>query len=350
MKNISFYGKYLLPIPVYCLAYLSFSSTGLACYLVTIYAFGLLPFLELFLKPDLANLTDAEQTIAAKDKVFDFLLYAIVPLQYAALFYFLYSLKVDYAILSTADVVGRVSAMGILCGVFGINVGHELGHRNTLYEQWMAKLLLLTSMYTHFFIEHNKGHHKNVATPNDPSSARLNEPIYLFYFRTIYGTYKGAWHISLTEDKKRGSALWKNEMLGLQLLQVLLLLVIFIAFGFQILLCFVGAAFIGLLLLETVNYIEHYGLSRNEIANGKYERALPIHSWNSNHVLGRITLFELSRHSDHHYLASRKYQVLRHFEESPQLPTGYPGSMILALVPPLWFAIMNKKIAAIATK
>ena len=107
---------------------------------------------------------------------------------------------------------------------------------------------------------------------------------------------------------------------------------------------FIAAAFAGALLLETVNYIEHYGLQRHQKADGKYERAMPQHSWNSNHILGRLMLFELSRHSDHHYLASRKYQILQHHEDAPQLPTGYPGSMILALVPPLWFYVMNKKI------
>jgi alkane 1-monooxygenase len=109
-------------------------------------------------------------------------------------------------------------------------------------------------------------------------------------------------------------------------------------------LAFLGAAFMGMLMLETVNYIEHYGLQRKLGASGQYERAMPHHSWNSDHVVGRLMLFELSRHSDHHYLASRKYQVLRHHDNAPQMPTGYPGMMLLALVPPLWFSIMHKKI------
>ncbi len=225
-------------------------------------------------------------------------------------------------------------------------MGHELGHRKNKIEQGLAKVLLLSSLYLHFFIEHNKGHHKNVATPQDPSSAHYNEIIYFFYFRTIIFSYLSAWHIANDEIKKAGKKVWSlsNEMVQAQLIQIAFVVAIYFAFGGLITLYFFGAAFLGIILLETVNYIEHYGLQRKQLANDKYERTLPQHSWNSDHVLGRLLLFELSRHSDHHYLASRKYQILNHHNNSPQLPTGYPGSMLLSLVPPLWFYVMNKKI------
>jgi alkane 1-monooxygenase len=275
------------------------------------------------------------------------MLYSFVLLQYAALYAFLHSFQAVN--LSAWDTAGRVMTMGLLCGVFGINVAHELGHRNNVFEQTLAKALLLTSLYMHFFIEHNKGHHKNVATPQDPSSARYNEAVYTFYFRTIYYSYRSAWHIANDDIKKKGLSIfhWKNEMLQAHLIQFLLLATIYYYFGATLLLYFFVAAVIGILLLETVNYIEHYGLQRKETAPGKFERAMPHHSWNSNHLLGRLMLFELSRHSDHHYLASRKYQILQHHENAPQLPTGYPGSVILALVPPLWFFVMNRKIKEI---
>jgi alkane 1-monooxygenase len=268
-----------------------------------------------------------------------------VPLQYAALVYFLFSMQ--QPALAWYNVLGRIMTMGLLCGTFGINVAHELGHRVNKAEQTMAKMLLATSLYMHFFTEHNKGHHKHVATAQDPSSARYNEPVYLFYFRTILYSYKSAWHIANEESrKKNGRALHvKNEMITAHLYQAALVVFIWIFFGGFVTACFLAAAFIGILLLETVNYIEHYGLQRKETNPGKFERTMPHHSWNSNHVLGRIMLFELSRHSDHHYMASRKYQVLQHHQDAPQLPTGYPGSMILSLLPPLWFYIMNKKIA-----
>ena len=234
--------------------------------------------------------------------------------------------------------------MGLLCGTFGINVGHELGHRVNAFEQVLAKASLLTSLYMHFFIEHNKGHHKNVATPHDPSSARFNEPVYLFYFRTIIFSYLSAWKIANEEMKKKGHNLLQNEMLQAHVIQFAFVVLILFSFGFTITVYFLLAALMGILLLETVNYIEHYGLQRKESAEGKYERAMPHHSWNSNHILGRLMLFELSRHSDHHYLASRKYQILKNHDDAPQLPTGYPGSMLLSLLPPVWFYVMNRRI------
>lgn len=282
------------------------------------------------------------------DRVYDYILYLIVPLQYAFLYIFLESLQQPE--LRTLDIIGRVTGMGMLCGVFGINVAHELGHRVKPYEQWMAKALLLTSLYTHFFIEHNKGHHKRVATPEDPSSARYNESLYRFYPRTLINSYRSAWKIANKEQRKRNLPVfhWKNEMLQLQVIQVLFVGFLLFFYGWKTTLLFGAAAFMGMLLLECVNYIEHYGLSRQRTANGNYERPRPQHSWNSNHVLGRLMLFELSRHSDHHYLASRKYQILRHHDTAPQMPTGYPGMMLLAHIPPLWFRIMNRKIAALA--
>jgi alkane 1-monooxygenase len=236
--------------------------------------------------------------------------------------------------------------MGQLCGVFGINVGHELGHRIGKTEQTLAKSLLLTSLYMHFFIEHNKGHHKRVATPSDPSSARYNEPVYVFYFRSIIFSYLGAWRIAASECRKKNRPVLSlyNEMIRFSLIELAAIAAVFYFFGGLITMYFLIAASIGILLLETVNYIEHYGLSRKQLGEGRYERALPVHSWNSDHLVGRLMLFELSRHSDHHFMASRKYQVLRHHEAAPQMPTGYPGMMLLSLVPPAWFYVMNRRI------
>ncbi len=342
------YIKYLNPLVLYALAILSFTNTGLWCWLPMIFSWVFIPSVELFLNPNTKNMTTAEEEFAKADKAYDYLLYLVVFLQMPTLFFFLYSF--GEADLRTVDIVGRVATMGMLCGTFGINVAHELGHRNNKFEQTLAKILLLSSLYMHFFIEHNKGHHKNVATPNDPSSARYNEWIYFFYFRTIVYSYLSAWHIAGAETTKKGKAVFSiyNEMIQMQLIQIAFVAIIYFAFGPWVMLYFLAAAFMGILLLETVNYIEHYGLQRKSTGDNKFERALPQHSWNSNHPIGRMMLFELSRHSDHHYLASRKYQILQHHEDAPQLPTGYPGSMLLSLVPPLWFTIMNKKIKALA--
>ncbi len=335
--------KYASPFIIYFGSFRAFMVTGWEIWLPLLWAWVIIPLAELFIKPSPANMNAAEEELAKKDKTYDILLYLVVPLQYAALWFFLQSMLQE---MTLVDTIGRIWVMGMLCGVFGINVGHELGHRSTVFEQTLAKMLLLTSQYMHFFIEHNKGHHKRVATPDDPSSARYGESVYGFYFRSIVFSYFSAWKIAGKDVQKKGKPFfsWHNEMIQFTFIQFFFIGIIFYFFGWLITLYYLVAAGIGILLLETVNYIEHYGLQRKTIGDGKYERAMPAHSWNSDHVIGRIMLFELSRHSDHHYLASRKYQVLRHHEDSPQMPTGYPGMMLLSLIPPAWFHVMNRRV------
>lgn len=344
--------KYLSPLIIYIGSYRSFSVTGWEIWMPLIWAWVFIPLTELLIRPMPANLSAAEEELVKNDKIYDVFLYLVVILQYSLLVKFCIAMKEDAAIMTWQDVAGRIWVMGLLCGTFGINVGHELGHRVNKFEQTLAKALLLTSLYMHFFTEHNKGHHKRVATPEDPSSARYGEPVYLFYFRTIIFSYISAWHIANDETRKKGKPVFSlyNEMIQFTLIQLAFLSVIFICFGWLVMLYFLAAAGIGILLLETVNYIEHYGLQRKATGNGKYERTMPEHSWNSDHIIGRLMLFELSRHSDHHYLASRKYQVLRHHDNSPQMPTGYPGMMILSLFPPAWFYVMNRRIKKLQHK
>jgi alkane 1-monooxygenase len=265
-----------------------------------------------------------------------------VPLQYFLLYTFLTHIGSSQ---SVSDTLGSVIGMGLLCGAFGINVAHELGHRTNKFEQFLAKSLLLSSLYMHFFIEHNKGHHKHVATPNDPSTAKFKQTVYAFWIQTFIGTYVSAWHIAIEDAKKKQGFLPVifNEMMLFQIIQLGLVLLIFLNFGITIAAYFILAAFLGAILLETVNYIEHYGLQREKGSTALFERVQPHHSWNSNHIIGRLMLFELSRHSDHHYMASRKYQVLRNMDEAPQMPTGYPGMIILSLFPPIWFKIMHQQ-------
>lgn len=336
--------KYLTPFVLYILTLSAFNGNGLICWLPLLYTFFLIPFAELFIKADPRNLDEVEEALAKKNKAYDFILYAAVIMQYYSLWVFFNSLKQDT--LSTVDIAGRVISMGLLCGTFGINVAHELGHRVNKMEQTFAKMLLLTSLYMHFFIEHNKGHHKHVATPHDPSTAKYNQSLYAFWPQTLIGTYLSAWKIANEEQEKKGRPRWslKNEMLLFQLIQIIFVLSILYFFGVKVAVLFIVAALIGGLLLESVNYIEHYGLSRTQTNEQQFERVQPHHSWNSNHIIGRLMLFELSRHSDHHYLASRKYQILRSFDNAPQMPTGYPGMILLSLFPPLWFKIMHQQI------
>jgi len=342
--------KYMSPFVLFLFAFQAFSNSGWLSYVPLIFTFVCIPLAELLMKSSTSNISAAEEEIAKADKGYDYLLYEIVLLQYYALLVFLFSLTEPN--LDTVTRVGRIISMGLLCGIFGINVGHELGHRSNKIEQMMAKMLLLSSQYLHFFVEHNKGHHKHVATPLDPASARRGESLYAFYPRTIIESYISAWYIAARDCQKKGVSTisWRNEMIQFTVIQLAMLSIIGYFFGPTILFSYLASALIGILLLESVNYIEHYGLQRKETTPGSYERTQPWHSWNSNHVLGRIMLFELSRHSDHHYVASRKYQLLRHMEGAPQMPTGYPGMLILAHIPPIFFRVMDRTFQKLETQ
>ncbi len=341
--------KYALVLLTPLVVGVSLSAKGGYSILAPFFLFVVLPFFELFTQGSAANLNAVEEELARKDKVYDVLLYVLLPLQYFLLVLFLY--RITYLQHSTLETMGMVLSMGMACGILGINAAHELGHRSTPYEQAMSKMLLLTSLYMHFFIEHNRGHHKHVSTDEDPASSKRGEWVYTFYVRTIWGSWLSAWQLERTRLDRKGKLFLSihNEMLRFLLIQIGFLVAIAVIFTFKTMLLFIAAAFIGILLLETVNYIEHYGL-RREKKGDNYERTMPCHSWNSNHPLGRLMLLELSRHSDHHYMASRKYQILRHFDDSPQMPTGYPGMILLALLPPLWFRVMDKEIDGFQNK
>ena len=335
--------KYLLVYSLPIAAAMSFTMNGVFTFAPVILAFVIIPSLELVFKPNALNLSENELQKASKNKLYDWFIYLIFPIQWVALLWFLYAIQENG--LTSFETIGRISAYGMLCGVLGINVAHELGHRSKTHEKLMAKGLLLSTLYLQFYIEHNKGHHKHVATPNDPSTAKYKQSLYSFWLQTFQGTYVKAWQIAIEDAQKRNSKfpVVFNEMAFFQIIQIGFCLLIYFNFGLIIFSHFLVAAFIGAALLETVNYIEHYGLQRQQRSDQSYERVLPAHSWNSNHVIGRLIFFELSRHSDHHYMASRKYQVLRHMEDAPQMPTGYPGMILLALLPPVWFSVMDKQ-------
>jgi len=335
--------RYLLAFTAAILALLGLLYNGIITWVLPIYTFFLVPLIEFLIPPKDQNHTLIEEQELLSQKAYDWILYAIVPIQYGLLVIFLFSMNTE---MQTWERIGKIFTFGICCGIYGINVAHELGHRREKRERLMSLMLLLTSQYMHFYVEHNKGHHKYVSTKEDPASARLNEWVLLFWIRSITMGYISAWKIQLRELKQKKVPFlhYKNEMLRFLFIQLFLMLFIGFFFSWFVLLCYVASAGIGILLLETVNYIEHYGLERKMNANGNYIAVKPIHSWNSDHLLGRGILFELSRHSDHHYKASRKYQILRSFENAPQMPTGYPGMIVLSLISPLWFRLMNKRV------
>lgn len=341
---------YLLSYSLFVLAWWAWNSSGWLTFLPLAYAFLLIPLVELIGKPDKHNGSEEEQAARLADKRYDQLLYAVVPLHLGSMAFFLYRL----ASAPTVDDFtwwGWVSAMGILNGVFGINVAHELGHRPKKHEQRMAQALLCSSLYMHFFIEHNRGHHRYVATHEDPASARKWEPVYLFWIRSIVMSWWSAWKLE-ADRLRRQKKPWlhlSNQMLQFTLTELAVLALVFVAGGTWLLFAFVMAALMGIVLLETVNYIEHYGLRRKKVSAHRYENVMPRHSWNSNHHMGRWMLFELSRHSDHHHRPARKYQILEHHEDSPQMPTGYPGMMLISLLPPLFYAIVHPRLTKYAS-
>ncbi|MEZ4830235.1 MAG: alkane 1-monooxygenase [Bacteroidia bacterium] len=337
-------AKYLLAYLVPGLVFLSIWLRGVWSFLAIIVLFGVVPLLEHFFRGSEENLSQSEENAKKHSLWFDILLYLNVPVQYGILIYFLTIVRTES--LTAWEMTGMILSMGISCGTLGINVAHELGHRASKGEQFLAQMLLLTSLYMHFFIEHNRGHHKYVATLRDPATARKGEPLYAFWIRSIRDGYLSAWKIEYERLKKADLPVFStaNQMLMFQLFQLQFLVAIALIWGLPSMLAFMAAALVGVIELETVNYLEHYGLLRKETRPGYFEKVQPWHSWNTNRTLGRILLYELTRHSDHHYRASRKYQILRHFGDSPQLPQGYPGMMILATVPPLWFRVMDKKL------
>ncbi len=336
-RDLKYLIAYIAPIS----AWIGFSQGGWWSPGSMYVAFVLIPICELFLPLDDGNIAAHEEPSRLQKRFFDVLLWINVPILYLLLFVYLD--RVTVGGLTTGEQVGMLLNMGLIIGVSGINVGHELGHRSSRFDRFLAWTLLLPALYLHFYIEHNRGHHRWVATDRDPASARRGEWIYAFWMRSITGSWWNAWKLESARLRKAGKPAVHpgNQMIWMQLVQFGYIAILFVLWGRTGVLFALGSALVGILLLETINYIEHYGLRRQQREGGPYEKVQPWHSWNSDHELGRIFLYELTRHSDHHYKASRKYQVLRHFPDSPQLPLGYPGSMILALLPPLWISLMD---------
>jgi alkane 1-monooxygenase len=235
--------------------------------------------------------------------------------------------------------------MGAMGSVLAINSAHEIGHRTTPLNKLLSKLLLTSVLYVHFFEEHNFGHHRNVGTYNDPATARKGEWLYVFVIRSVVFGWIGAWKIEQKRLTRNGGSAFslKNEVLVWQLLQLGVIVLVYYFLGHLVLGCFALASFFSIFLLEAINYIEHYGLTREKVSEFRYEKVNPTHSWNADNQIGRAVLFELTRHSDHHENPSKPYQILESPGNTPQLPTGYPGMILISLIPPLFFSMMHKR-------
>ena len=337
MKDLKYLFAYTVPLS----AFISFESTGVWTYSSVIYAFIILPFLDLIAGTGSENLSKEEKNNKKTKWVFDVMLYLNLPIVFGLL-YLIFS-KVETQEYAVYELIGLGLSAGILLATNGINVAHELGHRPPYFERFMGKCLYMPCLYMHFYIEHNFGHHFNVATPNDGATANYNQTVFSFWLTSVTKQYVDSWkhQIKILKTEKRSFFSVKNDILWYHLIQPTYVFGVFYFFSFHVMLFAIAIGIVSFLFLETINYIEHYGLRRFKTPSGRYERVQPIHSWNSNFNIGRIVLYELTRHSDHHYKSSKKYQLLNSHDQSPTLPLGYPASILLSFVPPLWFKIMN---------
>ncbi len=308
-----------------------------------LFAFVLVPLADLMIGDDPSNPPEEVAAALQADPWYRWVVLAYLPAQYAVWGWSVwYVASHDLGWLQQA---GFAVTVGIVTGV-GINAAHELGHKRESLEHWASKIALAPALYGHFFVEHNWGHHKRVSTPEDPASSRLGESFYRFWPRTVVGSFRSAWEIEATRLRRKGRRVLSpgNRVLHAWSLSVLLWGAVLALGGLELLPFLIVQAVVGFTLLETVNYVEHYGLLRQKDAAGRYELVKPRHSWNNNHVVTNLLLYQLQRHSDHHANPARRFVALRHLDEAPQLPAGYAAMILVALVPPAWRRIMDPRL------
>jgi len=340
MKKWAYLGSYLL-LPILLV---SAEFGGWTYFLMPLVIFGFLPIFDFIIGPVTTNPDQAMEKRRRGDAFFKWVLWAFVPFQWLIVIggaFHAYRQP-----LLWWEFFGWSLSAGMMTSIAGITIAHELGHRTGSLDRFLAKALLVAVNYGHFFIEHNQGHHARVATPDDPASARPGESLFAFLPRTLYQSYRHAWQLETRRLTRKSLPIWSfhNAMLTFLLLSAVISVAMFAVFAWQGLVFFLAQSIIAMLFLEMVNYIEHYGLTREKLTNGSYEKVRLDHSWNASEYLSNCFLFELQRHSDHHAFPNRPYQVLRHYDHCPTLPTGYGGMILLALVPPLWRRIMDRRL------
>ncbi|WP_435769576.1 fatty acid desaturase [Nocardioides sp. SYSU DS0651] len=355
-------------------AFVAYATAGWswALWIGPILIVAVIPVLDLLAGLDPTNPPDDAIEELENDRYYRWVVFMYLPIQYLAFFGVMYmvaggnplqgaaellgirdwvaanvsaDLVRDFD-LSVWDKVGITISLGYISGI-GINTAHELGHKKESVERWLSKIALAPAFYGHFYIEHNRGHHVRVATPEDPASSRLGESFYRFWPRTVSGSLKSAWELEAKRYRRKGTHPFHlgNDVLNAWLMSLALFGTVIALFGVEIIPFLLLQMVIGFSLLEVVNYLEHYGMLRQKVGpKQRYERVLPMHSWNSNNIVTNVFLYHLQRHSDHHANPTRRYQTLRDFKESPALPTGYAGMINLALVPPLWRKVMDKRV------
>jgi len=309
-----------------------------------ILVYGIIPLLDRLVGVDRTNPPQSAVAGLENDRYYRAIVFAYLPSQFALTIWGVWLAVHGHP--AAWEWIGLVFSIGAINGI-GINTAHELGHKTNPTDRWLAKLTLAPVAYGHFFVEHNKGHHKNVATPDDPASSKMGESFWAFLPRTMIGSLRSAWGIERERLARLGKGPWtlENENLQAWGMTALFFAALGAWLGWAALPFLLLQAFYGASLLEVINYIEHYGLRRQQLPSGRYERCTPAHSWNSNNVVTNLFLYQLQRHSDHHANPTRRFQALRHFDDSPQLPSGYASMLIPAYIPALWFRQMDPLVA-----
>jgi alkane 1-monooxygenase len=336
-------GLVVPTLPFLAWGLVELTGLGVFWFYGPVLVFGIFPLLDLAVGLDARNPPDSVIKALEQDRYYRWCTYAYIPVQYAGLVFACW--EWSYGDLSVIESIGLALTVAMVSGI-AINTAHELGHKRASLERWLSKVALAQSGYGHFFIEHNRGHHVRVATPEDPASSRLGESFYRFWPRTVAGSLRSAWELERVRLGRLESSMWtpRNDILSAWAMTVVLFGALVAVFGVVVLPYLVIQAVLGFSLLEVVNYLEHYGLLRSKREDGRYERCAPEHSWNSNNVSSNVLLYHLQRHSDHHANPVRRYQALRHVEQAPQLPTGYAGMILVAAFPPLWRRVMDHRV------
>ena len=338
-------GLIVPSLPFIAWFWVELTGLGVFWWFGPILVFGIFSLLDVIVGMDAENPPDSVIKWLEQDRYYRWCTYAFIPVQYAGLVFacWLWS----HGDLTTVDKLGLALTMAMVSGI-AINTAHELGHKRASMERWLSKIALAQSGYGHFFIEHNRGHHVRVATPEDPASSRLGESFWAFLPRTAWGSLRSSWELERERLGRSGASAWshRNDILNAWAMTLALYAALIAVFGWVVLPYLLIQSVVGASLLEVVNYLEHYGLLRQRREDGRYERTAPEHSWNSNNVASNVLLYHLQRHSDHHANPMRRYQALRHMDGAPQLPTGYAGMIVLALVPPVWRRVMDRRLVA----
>lgn len=346
LKALGFLFVFLVPVTMPTAAWLA-AQTGwynLMAWYPLFFLFVMIPMTDYALGHDPVNIAQADERKVSQQVWFKLLTLLALPVHCATLAWSAFWFANHE--LNPAGMFGWIFSQGIVGSILAINTAHELIHKDEKLEKAFGGILLTTVGYYGFKIEHLRGHHVHVSTPEDASSARFGQSVWSFLPEALFRNTKNAWTLEAERLQKLGMPVltWRNEMIGWTVLWIALCIGFYWMLGWVGLAFFIAQGFLAACSLEVINYIEHYGLERQKLADGRYERTTHLHSWNSDYALSNLLLFQLQRHSDHHAFPKRRYAILRHHEDSPQLPGGYAAMFVLALCSPLWHRVMDPRV------